>query len=236
MAAAKPPRLTRSMLASVPPQTATSASPQRIRRAASPMACTLAAHAVTGAPSGPLSPWRMDTWPAARLTRNDGTVNGDRRCGPRASVVRTASAMAPKPPMPDAMTVAVRCWSCASVGAQPACASACCATPRAKGMKRSILRWSLEDATVPGSQPPSGSSASVGTAPPTLAAMPSTTASGSRRRPDAPCKRRRHASSTPQPRGDTSPMPVITTRRSALLLPSIVFDPWVAARQKLAHL
>ena len=81
------------MAASLPPHTATSASPLRIRRAASPIACTLAAHAVTGAPNGPLSPWRIDTCPAAKLPRNDGTVNGDSRCGPRVSVVRTASAL-----------------------------------------------------------------------------------------------------------------------------------------------
>ena len=81
------------MAASLPPHTATSDSPLRIRRAASPIACTLAAHAVTGAPSGPLSPWRIDTCPAARLSKNDGTVNGDSRCGPRVSVVRTASAL-----------------------------------------------------------------------------------------------------------------------------------------------
>src|SRR5258707_15580157 len=55
-AAAKPPRLTRSMQASVPPHTARSASPERIRRAASPIAWTLAAQAVTGAPRGPLKP------------------------------------------------------------------------------------------------------------------------------------------------------------------------------------
>src|SRR5260221_10946503 len=48
---------------------------------------TLFRSAVTGAPSGPLSPWRIDTCPAARLTRKDGTVNGDRRDTPRLSVV-----------------------------------------------------------------------------------------------------------------------------------------------------
>ena len=219
------------MAASVPPHTATSASPQRIIRAASPMACTLAAQAVTGAPIGPLRLWRMDTWPAARLTKNDGTVNGDRRCGPRVSVVRTASAMAPKPPMPEAITVAVRACDRASAGAQPAWAKACCAAPRAKGMKRSILRWSLGVAAVSGSHPPSGSSASVGTVPATLAAMPSTTASGKRRRPDTPCSRRRQANSTPQPSGDTNPIPVITTRCT---LPSTfaIASPWFSTQRE----
>ena len=44
------------MHASVPPQTAMSASLARMRRAASPIAWIPAAQAVTGAPSGPLKP------------------------------------------------------------------------------------------------------------------------------------------------------------------------------------
>ena len=218
LAAANAPRLTRSMAASLPPHTAMSASPQRIMRAASPSACTLAAQAVTGAPSGPLSPWRMDTCPAARLTRNDGTVNGDSRCGPRVSVVRTASAMAPNPPMPDAMTVAVRASAAASPPAtastgQPACASACCAAPNAKGMKRSILRWSLGETMASTSQPPSGSSAKLSTRPATWAGTPSATPSGRRVMPERAASRRCQASSTWLPRGETRPMPVMTTRR-----------------------
>ena len=215
LAAAKPPRLTRSMAASLPPHTAMSASPLRIRRAASPIACTLAAHAVTGAPSGPLRPWRIDTCPAARLTRNDGTVNGDSRCGPGVSVVRTASAIAPKPPMPEAMTVAVRARAASSpptIG-HPAWASAWSAAPSAKGMKRSILRWSLGETTASTSQPPSGSSDKGSTRPATLAGTPSVTASGSTVMPERPASRRCQANSTLHPRGDTRPMPVMTTRR-----------------------
>ena len=44
------------VVASEPPQIATSASSVRMRRAASPIACTLAAQAVTGVPMGPLKP------------------------------------------------------------------------------------------------------------------------------------------------------------------------------------
>ena len=55
-AAAKQPSVTRSIAASAPPQIAISASPLLMSRAASPMACTPAAHAVTGAPSGPSKP------------------------------------------------------------------------------------------------------------------------------------------------------------------------------------
>src|SRR5436190_17031274 len=96
------------MHASVPPHTAMSASSARIRRAASPIAWMPPAHAVTGAPSGPLKPWRIEMWPAARFTRKDGIVNGDRRRTPRRSTVRTASVMAGNPPMPEAMIVRLR--------------------------------------------------------------------------------------------------------------------------------
>ena len=128
------------MQASEPPQIATSASPARMRRAASPIACTLAAQAVTGVPIGPLKPWRIEIWPAARFARKDGTVKGERRLTPRWSVVRTASTIAGKPPMPDAITVAVPSMDCASEGAHAACAMASDVAARANRMKRSILR------------------------------------------------------------------------------------------------
>lgn len=57
-------------------------------------------------------------------------VKGDRRRGPLPSVVRTASAMAWKPPTPEAMTVAVR-----------SCASALCgALRRPAGLRQGLLR------------------------------------------------------------------------------------------------
>jgi hypothetical protein len=127
------------MVASAPPQIAMSASPHRMRRAASPMACKLAAHAVTGVPMGPLNPWRIEIHPAARLDRKDGTVKGDRRRTPRVSVVRTASAIEWKPPMPEATIVAVRVFCCSVAGNQPDWATASCAAPSAKAMKRSIF-------------------------------------------------------------------------------------------------
>lgn len=74
LVAAKLPNATLSMGASLPPQSAMSASSFRIRRAASPMAWMLAAQAVTGAPNGPFSWCLIDTCPAARLARKAGTV------------------------------------------------------------------------------------------------------------------------------------------------------------------
>ncbi len=214
LAAANAPRLTRSMAASAPPHSATSASPERIMRRPSPRACTLAAQAVTGAPSGPLSPWRIDTCPAARLTRKDGTVKGDRRDTPRLSVVRTAWAMAPKPPMPEPMMQAVRVRSCSLAGCQPAWARAWSEASSASGMKRSILRWSLGETTASMSQPPSGSWAKSGTWPATWPGTSGARSSGSRLRPDAPDSSRRQANSVPRPSGETMPMPVMTTRRA----------------------
>ena len=138
-AAAKHPSVTRSIAASVPPQIAISASPLLISRAASPIACTPAAHAVIGAPSGPLKPCRIEIWSAAILARKEGAVNGDSRRGPRVSVVLTASAIAPNPPTPDAIMVAVRCCESSSTGRQPACVSASSAAMSANSMKRSIF-------------------------------------------------------------------------------------------------
>lgn len=85
--------------------------------------------------------WRMDNMVGrAMLTRKDGMVKGDRRCTPRESVMRTALTMAGKPPMPEAMIVAVRSHPSAPVGLQPTWATASSAAAKANRMKRSILR------------------------------------------------------------------------------------------------
>jgi len=103
------------------------------------MACTLAAQAVTGAPNGPLNPCRIEIQPAARFTRNAGTVNGDSRRTPVSSTVRTASTITGNPPMPEATTVAVRSASAAVDGAHPAWPIASSAAARANWMNRSIF-------------------------------------------------------------------------------------------------
>src|ERR1700722_9404277 len=58
--------------ASAPPATITSASPNVISRAASPIACTPVAHAVTTLWFGPLNPYLMERLPDARLISADG--------------------------------------------------------------------------------------------------------------------------------------------------------------------
>ena len=212
LAAANAPRLTRSMQASAPPHTAISASPARMRRAASPMACALAAQAVTGAPKGPRKPWRMEMWPAAILARKLGTVKGERRFGPRLSVILTASTIAPNPPTPDATMVAVL-WRASSVsGCQPACFNASCAALSANRLKRSIFFWSLGSTARAGSNPHGQPDVTMGTTPPTFVAMPSVMSSGKPAKPECPFKRRLHTDSVSHPNGDTIPIPVTTMR------------------------
>ena len=83
-----------------------------------------AAQAVVGAPMGPVKPWRIETQPAARFGRNEGTTKGDRRRGPRPRMVSIAPVIAGTPPTPVPMRVAVRERGSGSSGAQPAWASA----------------------------------------------------------------------------------------------------------------
>ncbi len=64
---------------SAPPATITSASPSAISRAASPMAWTPVAQAVTAEWLGPLKPYLMETWPEPRLMSAEGMKKGDRR-------------------------------------------------------------------------------------------------------------------------------------------------------------
>jgi hypothetical protein len=65
--------------ASAPPASITSASPHMISRAASPIACTPVAQAVTAEWFGPLKPYLIDRWPEPRLISADGMKNGDSR-------------------------------------------------------------------------------------------------------------------------------------------------------------
>ncbi len=58
--------------------------------------------------------------PGGQVGQKEGMVNGERRRGPRSSVVCTALAISLKPPIPVAITVAVRSCSAADAGDQPA--------------------------------------------------------------------------------------------------------------------
>src|SRR5271168_4788747 len=65
--------------ASAPPAIITSASPSTTSRAASPIACTPVAQAVTAEWFGPLKPYLMEKLPDARLISAEGMKNGESR-------------------------------------------------------------------------------------------------------------------------------------------------------------
>ncbi len=105
--------------ASAPPATITSASPAWIRRLASPMAWAPVAQAVTTEWLGPLKPWRIETWPDARLIRAEGMKNGLTRRGPFSFSSMAVSAMVASPPIPEPMITPVRSRASSSGGTQP---------------------------------------------------------------------------------------------------------------------
>ena len=90
------------MMASAPPASITSASPRWMIRKASPIAWLPVAQAVTTEEFGPLSLYRMESWPEAMLTISDGMKNGEIRLGPRSRSTLCHSRMDWMPPMPGA--------------------------------------------------------------------------------------------------------------------------------------
>ena len=100
-------------------------------RMPSPIACDEAAQAVTGVPMGPLKPQRIEIHPAARLARKLGMVKGPTRRGPFSMMIFEVSCMTGEPPTPEAMMVAVPCFSASVLGSHPdwAMASAAAVSP-----------------------------------------------------------------------------------------------------------
>src|SRR5258708_32422611 len=196
---------------SVAPATITSASPSTISRLASPMAWAPVEHAVTTEWLGPLRPCSIETYPEARLIRRPGMKNGDTLRGPRCLRSSAVSAMPARPPIPEPIMVPVAQRSSSVAGCQLASSSACFAALTAKMMKSSTLRWSFGSIPWSGLKVPSlplprgtvqairlvrsdTSNVSIFLAPLSLLRM------------------RLQVGSTPQPRGDTMPRPVTTTR------------------------
>ena len=70
-----------------------------ISRAASPMACTPVAQAVTALWFGPLNPYLIDRWPDPRLISADGMKNGEMRRALPWTHKAAASAIDCSPPM-----------------------------------------------------------------------------------------------------------------------------------------
>ena len=129
--------------ASAPPATITSASPNMIKRDASPIACAPVEHAVTTEWFGPLKPYLIDTWPEIRLINAPGTKNGLTRRGPFSSINTAVLAIEFNPPIPEPIKTPVRSRSSFSVGIQPESSTACWAAAKPNWMNVSTLRCSF---------------------------------------------------------------------------------------------
>ena len=88
------------MVASAPPATKASASPNLMMRQASPMQLFEVAHAVTIDMFGPLRPYSMEIRPLAMLLIIMAMVNGESFEGPRSKSFLASSSMVRSPPIP----------------------------------------------------------------------------------------------------------------------------------------
>ena len=123
--AAKPPTESGVMAPSVPPAIMASASPRWMVRKASPMACAELVQAVAVASLGPLAPYLMLTWPAARLMMVAGMKNGEILRGPPFISAVCSRSMTSNPPMPEPMwTPMLSAFS--GVTCRPECCMASC--------------------------------------------------------------------------------------------------------------
>ena len=106
--AAKPPTPMGVMAASVPPAIMASASPRWMMRKASPMEWAEVVQAVAVASFGPLAPYLMETWPAARLMMAPGMKKGEILRGPPFEQAVCSRSMTSNPPMPEPMWTPTR--------------------------------------------------------------------------------------------------------------------------------
>ena len=216
--AANPPTLIGVIAASEPPAIIASASPRRMISNDSPTACAEAEHAVQVARFGPLAPKRIDTCPAARLMMDAGMKNGEIFRGPPASSASCSRSMLVNPPMPEPTNTPTFA-AFASVIASFASSIANCEAAIAYWMKTSIFLTSFFSTNCSGSKPF------------TSPAMRDANADASKRvilpMPLWPVVNARQFTSVPIPTGDTSPMPVTTTR---LLVTMLISCPWRASR------
>jgi hypothetical protein len=125
--------------------------------------------------------------------------------------------MVSRPPMPEPIMTPVAQRSSSESGSQPLSSTASVAATMAYWMKRSIFFWSLigihsETVSLPSHFSPSG------IWPATLAGRSVTSKLWMAVMPDSPLINRFQTCSTPKPRGQAMPMPVITTRRMVAIL------------------
>src|ERR1700681_4092515 len=137
--------------------------------------------------------------------------NGDTLRGPRSLRSSAVSAMPDSPPMPEPIIVPVAHRSSSVAGCQLASSSACLAALIAKMMKSSTLRWSFgsihwSGLNVPSAPSPRGTTQAI------RLVRSETSNVSIFLAPLSLLRMRLKVVSTPQPRGDTMPRPVTTTR------------------------
>src|SRR3954452_14565481 len=186
---------------SLPPVITTSDVSSRMRRAASPIACALAAHAVEMQRFGPVHPSCMATVPAVALVIIIGTRKGLTRAGPFSTYTCSCSSSVMSPPMPVPRITAQRAGS--ALGS-PASASASTAAANPSCVTRSRRRASFGPRYAVGSK--------SGTSPP----MRTASGDGAYRlivpAVERPLSNRDQYASTVVPAGVLTPRPVTATR------------------------
>src|SRR6266403_3326632 len=137
--------------------------------------------------------------------------NGDTLRGPRSLRSSAVSAMPDRPPIPEPIMVPVAQRSSSVAGCQLASSSACFAALTAKMMKSSTLRWSFGSIHWSGLKVPS-LPLPRGTVQAIRLVRSDTSNVLIFLAPLSLLRMRLQVGSTPQPRGDTMPRPVTTTR------------------------
>ena len=178
------------MPASAAPPMATSHRPEATSRAAWPMLWAPAAQAVVTVSDGPCHPRRMETAAAPALDIIMGTRRGETRRGPFSPKIRIWVSRVSSPPTPVPMMTPDRPGSALI---SPASSMAMSATATANWANRSSWRASLAVTQRSGSKSGTRRSPSGG-------------------RPLSPV----HRASVPTPQQETTPMPVMATRRPAI--------------------
>ena len=203
------------MQASVPPETTTSARPERIISRPTETASAPEAHALTGVWMPAFAPMSRPTQAAAPLGMSIGTDIGDTRDQPRVLRTSFCSSSDTMPPMPLATTTPSRSGSSSGEPAsfqasRPAISASCWLRSRRRVSTRSMTSLG-STATWPAKRTGSSEYCSP----------------SSIRTPERPVSSPSHVEVTSPPTGVVAPRPVMTTRRGVLLMgraPCVIED------------
>ncbi|KAG9565785.1 hypothetical protein KCV01_g20332, partial [Aureobasidium melanogenum] len=192
--------------ASVPPQIATSAMPQRMSDMAWAMAWLLDAQALATTKAGPRVPWAMLIWLAGALIISLTMVRGWMRPEFPAYNCLACSSCVVSPPAPVPTITAVRSASSPWRRSMPDCRTASSAATQANCDTRSSIDNRLASKCAAGSQ-------SGGTCAASGARMFAASGWCNGRMPSRPPRAASHSTCAPTPSALIAPMPVMTTRR-----------------------